>query len=265
MTRTLCIDFDGVIHSYTSPWVDAMTIPDPPVPHAFGWLIELDGHREENGRPSFELCIYSSRSRHDIGIEAMKKWFTKQGLPERVLNNLRFPTQKPAAYLTIDDRCFLFEGMFPSVRTLLNFKPWNKREREEKKGPPLDVGPITEFVEGPGIAVGNINAAEKIEVPNAPKYELERALQEQLKHNQWLSSELRKAEEELEAIRSKGKLRACPFCGDVDVHLCSSFFDNGNNWWAECSSCSATGPEGESRKMAAKRWNLRSGLDRGEH
>jgi hypothetical protein len=42
---------------------------------------------------------------------------------------LRFPTQKPAAFLTIDDRAICFQGSFEQLdpETLLAFKPWNKR------------------------------------------------------------------------------------------------------------------------------------------
>jgi hypothetical protein len=51
----LCCDFDGVIHSYTSPWIDEATIPDPPVPGALRWLWKATEW--------FDVQIYSSRSR----------------------------------------------------------------------------------------------------------------------------------------------------------------------------------------------------------
>lgn len=34
----LCVDFDGVIHLYTTPWTNAFTISDGPVPGALEWL-----------------------------------------------------------------------------------------------------------------------------------------------------------------------------------------------------------------------------------
>jgi hypothetical protein len=34
--------------------------------------------------------------------------------------------EKPAAWLTIDDRCFRFEGDFPSAEWIRRFRPWNK-------------------------------------------------------------------------------------------------------------------------------------------
>lgn len=52
---TLCVDFDGVVHSYTSPWKGAAVISDPPVPGAIEWLLACLDY--------FEVVIYSSRSR----------------------------------------------------------------------------------------------------------------------------------------------------------------------------------------------------------
>lgn len=74
--KTLCIDFDGVLHSYTSGWKGARNIPDPPVPGAMEWLIELIVADD------IEVCIYSSRSKQWGGRRAMKRWlrqhFTRQ-------------------------------------------------------------------------------------------------------------------------------------------------------------------------------------------
>lgn len=66
----LCLDFDGVCHSYTSGWKSATVIPDQRVPGLFEFLIEAGEH--------FELNIFSSRSNQDGGIDAMKEWFVNQ-------------------------------------------------------------------------------------------------------------------------------------------------------------------------------------------
>lgn len=117
--KTLCVDFDGVVHAYDSAWVDAVTIVDAPVPGAFKWL--------EKAVTRFDVCIYSSRSKEPGAVDAMRAWFRKHELPEAVLERLQFPTQKPAAFMTIDDRAFCFEGYWPSLDSLEAFKPWNKR------------------------------------------------------------------------------------------------------------------------------------------
>ena len=121
MKKTLCVDFDGVIHSYKSKWVDAHTILDEPVPGAFTWLEAMLDSED------FEVCIYSSRSREPGACAAMIAWFEKHGFTRA--NELAWPTQKPVAYLTIDDRAFRFEGDFPSEAWLLRFRPWNAAAR----------------------------------------------------------------------------------------------------------------------------------------
>jgi len=119
---TILVDFDGVLHSYTSGWEGADVISDPPVPGAIEWLWGIGG--PDSG---FEVCIYSSRSRQEGGIQAMKDWLREHGLDEDTLGRISFPTQKPAAFLTIDDRAICFEGRFPTLKEIANFKPWNRR------------------------------------------------------------------------------------------------------------------------------------------
>jgi len=63
--RILCLDFDGVLHSYTSGWQGSRNILDPPVDGELKFL-------EQNWR-GFQLCIFSSRSHYFGGRWAMKK------------------------------------------------------------------------------------------------------------------------------------------------------------------------------------------------
>ena len=114
----LCVDFDGVLHSYTSGWKGAGVVSDPPVDGAIRWLTKAV--------KVFDVAIYSSRSKDPDGIAAMRGWLSDNGLCSCVLNQLDFPTQKPPAFLTIDDRAVCFNGKFDSPEDLIKFKPWNK-------------------------------------------------------------------------------------------------------------------------------------------
>lgn len=122
MGKIVCIDFDGVLHSYTSGWKGATEIPDPPTTGAIEWLVSLCDD------PEFEPAIYSSRSRYSGAVDAMKKWLVLHGFPQDRLDEgqITFPTQKPAAFVTIDDRAIQFTGEFISVECLKKFKPWNR-------------------------------------------------------------------------------------------------------------------------------------------
>jgi hypothetical protein len=135
----LCLDFDGVLHSYSSGWKGADVIPDPPTPGAMMFLHQAINY--------FDVQIYSSRSSQPGGIQAMQDWLnynvadffdcTFAGAPsdmdktEAVLSAISFPTSKPAAFLTIDDRALCFTGNWADFypQDLLEFKPWNKRSK----------------------------------------------------------------------------------------------------------------------------------------
>ena len=118
----LCLDFDGVCHSYTSGWRGAAVIPDPPVPGMWEFLESAVHH--------FELHIFSSRSHQFGGTAAMKAWFLEHansGFRQDIARKfLRFPLEKPPSFVTIDDRCICFTGTWPSMKDVLNFRVWNK-------------------------------------------------------------------------------------------------------------------------------------------
>lgn len=130
----LCVDFDGVVHSYASGWKGADECPDPPVAGALKWLFEA--------LPYWDVQIYSSRSSHAGGCEAMQRWFldwsTHEFGPDHPMARkptkdepypITFCVQKPAAFLTIDDRCICFDGDWSKLNpeSLRHFKPWNKK------------------------------------------------------------------------------------------------------------------------------------------
>ena len=43
---SICVDFDGVIHNYTTKFEHPTIIPDPPVEGAIEWLSEVVQHFE---------------------------------------------------------------------------------------------------------------------------------------------------------------------------------------------------------------------------
>ena len=155
MKPILCLDFDGVIHSYSSGWKGARTIPDAPVPGALQFIVNALDH--------FDVQIFSSRSNYLFGRMAMKAWLRKHlialseqdenNLPDwwldvvrdrfletyepwhvisreqvdKIIRRIKWPTHKPPATLTIDDRALQFDGTWPEYSEIKAFKPWNKR------------------------------------------------------------------------------------------------------------------------------------------
>ena len=126
---TICIDFDGVIHSYEKGWQGGVIYGDV-VPGFFEWA--------QSATQFFEIVIYSSRSSSDTGRSDMMIWLEDKlrKWNEIQEENLRlepgifsYPRYKPAAWLTIDDRAICFRGDWSapelSPDSMRAFKPWN--------------------------------------------------------------------------------------------------------------------------------------------
>lgn len=122
MPKTICVDFDGVLHSYLSGWKGTEVVADPPVPGAMRWLAGLQADE------GLRVAIYSSRSKEESGVVAMRGWLRENGAEVGVnVDKLEFPREKPAAFLTIDDRAICFDGNFPSLGDIHGFKTWMQR------------------------------------------------------------------------------------------------------------------------------------------
>lgn len=122
----LCLDFDGVIHSYDSGWKGADQIPDAPVLGAMEFIRAAQEY--------FTVCIFSSRTNQPGGRDAMISYMDNHlthrfGIEAayRISDNIQWPTAKPSAFVTIDDRAITFTGEWPSIEDLLAFKTWNKK------------------------------------------------------------------------------------------------------------------------------------------
>jgi hypothetical protein len=139
---SICVDFDGVLHSYLSPWKNARTIPDPPVPGAIEWLVDISNH--------FDVAIFTTRNHQWGGRRAIKAWLrhhlrehfwpwvakvaksthmdaddeAADVLARDVLDRLSFPKHKPAALVYLDDRAWRFAGTFPTKEQIHQARPW---------------------------------------------------------------------------------------------------------------------------------------------
>lgn len=130
--KILCLDFDGVIHSYISGWKGPRNIPDGPIPGAIEFIDSFvmehcdcpDSICAMAPKGKWELHIFSSRSRYLFAKRAMRRWLVNHGLDQRLLKVIKFPTRKPPATLFIDDRAMPFIGQWPEFQTILNFRPW---------------------------------------------------------------------------------------------------------------------------------------------
>lgn len=120
MSDVISVDFDGVLHSYKTPWKAADEIPDPPVPGAIEWLSEVTKR--------FEVVIHTVRANMPEAKDAILAWLTWHGLPAAAFNKITVSAEKPNAWIFLDDRAWRFSGpgTFPTVEQIEAFTPWNK-------------------------------------------------------------------------------------------------------------------------------------------
>lgn len=95
--KTICLDFDGVIHSYQSGWKGEAIIPDPPIHKVDIAIRQL--------RKNFRVVVYSARCRSEDGVHAVKTWLAKHSIEvDEVCHH------KPPAFVYVDDRAVPFTG-----------------------------------------------------------------------------------------------------------------------------------------------------------
>ncbi len=119
MKQTIVIDFDGVLHSYTSGWKGAAVIPDQPTPGAKDAVRIL--------RERYTVVVISSRCHQPGGIEAIKAWLAQHGIEVDSVSN-----DKPPHIVVVDDRALRFEGDWLAVIEGIPAAsvPWNKKNNE---------------------------------------------------------------------------------------------------------------------------------------
>ena len=155
---TICVDFDGVVHSYEKGWHNGQ-IYGTIVPGFFEWI--------EMVKDYYDIVIYSSRSSNPDQKRQMITWLwfrylewigkadlipdNNEVMPNTEdlkanIDNIKanidtfyqlitFASEKPPAYLTIDDRAICFKGDWnaPNItlQALKDFKSWT--EKGERK------------------------------------------------------------------------------------------------------------------------------------
>jgi hypothetical protein len=95
--RTICLDFDGVLHSYRSGWCGAEIIPDPPIHGTREGVMRL--------RQIYRVVVLSSRCHTLEGRKAVEAWLKKHDI---VVDEVC--EHKPPALVYVDDRAVRFRG-----------------------------------------------------------------------------------------------------------------------------------------------------------
>jgi len=121
--KTICIDFDGVIHDYSNGW-QGDDVFGKPVEGAkeglkalkdAGWTIILFTTRKATGK------LYDFLAEHDLTVDYVN-WNPNQ--PKNTSGKL-------IADVYLDDRGVCFDGDWKKAIELISaFKPWQEKQKE---------------------------------------------------------------------------------------------------------------------------------------
>ena len=109
--RTVCLDFDGVVHSYQSGWQGEATVADPPIHGVDRAISQL--------RKDYRVVIYSVRCESDTGRAAIEQWLAKHRIEVDEIC-----ASKPPAFVYVDDRAIRFTGNW--TETIENIHSFRK-------------------------------------------------------------------------------------------------------------------------------------------
>jgi len=113
---TVCLDFDGVLHAYTSGWRGIATIADEPVHGAARAVAKL--------RERYRVVVHSARCRTEEGRTAISHWLARHSIEvDEVCEH------KPPAIVYLDDRGVRFTGDWEQAIADIN----NPDVKPEKK------------------------------------------------------------------------------------------------------------------------------------
>lgn len=99
---TVCLDFDGTLHSYTA-WIAPHVVNGPPTPGAREAVQELV-------LAGYRIVICSARASSPSGKSAIQAWCVMHAIPVDDITS-----EKPTAVCYVDDRGIRFEGNWAHV------------------------------------------------------------------------------------------------------------------------------------------------------
>ena len=98
--RTLCLDFDGVLHGYRNGFTPGAAPDDNAVEGAVAfvrWAMQR----------GYKIVVQSARFDRRENFEYVRHWLMTHGFPTAFMELV---SEKPKASLYVDDRGFRFEG-----------------------------------------------------------------------------------------------------------------------------------------------------------